>query len=216
MSCDDLTLTPTVFADNITAQFIFNLLLFACSLTSVPQNLQIHVHAPSGGTSLTDLKVGHFLVWRSANISTINLIISPRKAEWFYCFQHFPPLMLPLKSFLSIFFLIRTKIPGSFSADCPPKMSGRALICISSVRAQAGATETDQNQNLTRPWRSRGMAATPSQEGRFHNISIHPNPKENCSKFHLSQRTAVSVDSKRKASFICWLLWTVPDSWGVI
>lgn len=56
MSCVHVTLAPTVFADNITAQLIFTLLLFACSLTSVSQNLQISVRAPCWGNVLDRLK----------------------------------------------------------------------------------------------------------------------------------------------------------------
>lgn len=100
---------------------------------------------------------------------------------------------------LFFFPLISTKIPRCFSADCPPKLSQKAFICYSSVRARARA-------NLMRLWRLKGTATTHSQAGRFHTISMHPNPKQNCSKFHPSQRTAVIVDSNAEKRGILYLL----------
>lgn len=91
-----------------------------------------------GGMSLTDLKVAPFLVRRSANISTINPITSPGKAEWFHCVRHPPPLLLSLKPSPSSVFLIFSpykckRIPESFSADCPPKIVFHLLFMGAST-----------------------------------------------------------------------------------
>lgn len=65
----------------------------------------------------------------------------------------------------------------------------------------------DQNwKNLMRLRRLKGTVTTHSQAGRFHTISMHPDPKENCSKFHPSQRTAVTVDSNAEKRGVLHLL----------
>lgn len=145
MSCVSLTLTPTVFADNITAEFIFNLLLFACSLTSVPQNMQIPVHAPSWGNVLDRLKGRPFpgLTLRKHFKNKSNYL--PQKSRMIPLCLTFSTSaaaseILPIPYFF--FPLISTKIPRCFSADCPPKLSQKAFICYSSVRARARATKT--------------------------------------------------------------------------
>lgn len=169
------------------------------------------------GTSLTDLKVGPFLVWRSANISTINLIISPRKAEWFHCVRHSPPPLPPLNPSPSLFFffLKAQKFLEAFLLIVPQNCLEKLSFAIRLCERGLGPPKPEE-LNEAAPPEGRGYSPQPtahSQAARFHTISMHPNPKENCSKFHPSQRAAVTADSNAGKRGLLYLLVGLDGFW---